>query len=61
MDRVICGWLAGIGGVVALTVYFFSSLPADRMGILHVAANVILFSVIIAFISSRSAEAYQRV
>lgn len=51
MDRVICGWLAGIGGVVALTVYFFSSLPADRMEAYSTfAANVILFSVIIAFI-----------
>lgn len=51
MDRVIWSWLLGIGGVVALTVWFFSSLPADRMELYSTfAANVILFSVIISFI-----------
>ena len=51
MDIVIWSWLLGIGGVVALVVWFFSTLPAAKMEAYSTfAANFILFSVIIAFI-----------
>lgn len=51
MDRVIWGWLAGIAAFVALVTWFFSQLPADKVQLYSTfAANVILFSVIIAFI-----------
>lgn len=51
MDRVICGWLLGIAGFVGLVVWFFSTLPADKMEAYSTfAANLILFSVIISFI-----------
>lgn len=53
MDRVLLGWLAGIAGVVALVVWFFASLPPDKVGVYSAfGANVILFSVIIAFIAA---------
>ena len=53
MDRVIWSWLAGIGGVVGAVVWLFSRLPADKMELYSTcAANVILFSVIIAFIAA---------
>lgn len=53
MDRVIIGWLLGIGAVVGLVVWFFSSLPAEKMELYSTfAANVILFSVIISFIAA---------
>lgn len=51
MDRVIWGWLVGIAAFVALVTWFFSRLPADKVQVYSTfAANVILFSVIIAFI-----------
>ena len=51
MDRVIWSWLAGIAALVALVVWFFSSLPADKVeSISTFAANAILFSIIIAFL-----------
>ncbi|MCH5222914.1 MAG: hypothetical protein J1E82_02645 [Muribaculaceae bacterium] len=51
MDRVIWCWLAGIAALVALVVWFFSSLPADKVeSISTFAANAILFSIIIAFL-----------
>lgn len=51
MDRVIWSWLAGIGVVVGLVVWFFSNLPAGKVETYSTfSANVILFSVIIAFI-----------
>ncbi len=51
LDRVLCGWIAGIAGAVALIVWYFSTLPADKMEAYSTfAANFILFSVIIAFI-----------
>lgn len=53
MDRVIWSWLAGIAAFVALTVWFFSSLPANLVETYSTfAANFILFGVIIAFIAS---------
>ncbi|MCH5237232.1 MAG: hypothetical protein J1E95_05465 [Muribaculaceae bacterium] len=51
MDGVIWSWLAGIGGVVALIVWFFSQLPSDKVELYSTfAANAILFGIIIAFI-----------
>ncbi len=51
MDRVIWGWLAGIGAVVAGVAWFFMSLPADKVEQYSTfAANFLLFSVIIAFL-----------
>ena len=51
MDRVIWAWLTGIAGVVALVVWYFSTLSADKMEANSTfAANFILFSVIISFI-----------
>lgn len=53
MDIVIWSWFAGIAAVVALTVWFFSSLPADKVNQYSTfGANVILFSVIISFIAA---------
>lgn len=51
MDRVILSWLAGIAAFVVGVTWFFSTLPADKVQLYSTfAANVILFSVIIAFI-----------
>lgn len=51
MDGVIWSWLGGIAAVVALVVWFFSSLPADKVELYSTfAANAILFSIIIAFL-----------
>lgn len=53
LDRVIVAWLLGIGAAVALAVWFFSSLPAEKMELYSTfAANVILFSVIVLFIAA---------
>ena len=51
MDRVIWGWLAGIAAFVAGVTWFFASLPANKVQVYSTfAANIILFSVIIAFL-----------
>ena len=51
MDRVLWSWLGGIAAFVALVTWFFSSLPADKVQVYSTfAANVILFTVIMAFI-----------
>ena len=51
MDRVIWSWLAGIASVVALVVWFFSSLPSDKVELYSTfAANSILFGIIISFL-----------
>ncbi len=53
MDRVIWSWLLGIAAFVAAVTWFFSSLPAEKVQLYSTfAANVILFCVIIAFITS---------
>lgn len=53
MDRVVWSWIAGISMVVAAVTWFFSSLPADKVQAYSTfGANVILFSVIIAFIGA---------
>lgn len=53
MDRVIWTWLGGIAATVALITWYFSSLPADKVQTYSTfAANVLLFTVIIAFIGA---------
>lgn len=53
IDRVLLTWMAGIAAFVAGVVWFFSTLPADKVALYSTfAANVILFSVIIAFIGA---------
>lgn len=51
LDRVLCSWLAGIAAFVGGVVWFFSTLPADRVEAYSTfVANFMLFSVIISFI-----------
>lgn len=51
MDRVILSWMGGIMAVVAGITWFFLSLPGDKVSTYSTfGANVILFSVIIAFL-----------
>lgn len=51
MDGVIWSWLGGIACVVALIVWFFSQLPADKVELYSTfAANAILFCIIISFL-----------
>ena len=51
IDRVLLGWFAAILAAVALVVWFFASLPADKVQPYSTfAANFILFSVILLFI-----------
>lgn len=53
MDGVIWSWLGGIAALVALIVWFFSSLPADKVELYSTfAANAILFCIIMAFLLS---------
>lgn len=53
MDRVLISWLLGIGAFVAGVTWMFSRLPADKVSLYSTfGANVILFIVIIAFISA---------
>ena len=53
MDRVLWTWLGGIAAAVALIVWFFASLPSDKVQSYSTfGANVILFTVIIAFIGA---------
>ncbi|MBD5232067.1 MAG: hypothetical protein HDS66_07960 [Bacteroidales bacterium] len=50
-DRVLVSWLAGIALAIGGVVWFFASLPADKMESYSAfAANFILFAVIILFI-----------
>lgn len=53
MDRVLWTWLGGIAAAVALIVWFFASLPSDKVQSYSTfGANVILFTVIIAFMGA---------
>lgn len=53
VDRVILGWMGGIMAVVAAVTWFFCSLPGDKVALFSTfGANLILFSVIIAFIAA---------
>jgi spore maturation protein SpmA len=50
-DRVILAYILGLAGAVGATLVFFSRLPQEQMATVStVAANVILFGVIAAFI-----------
>ncbi len=52
-DLVLASWFLGIAAVVAGVVWFFSSLPADKVQAYSTfGANVILFAVIIGFIAA---------
>jgi len=52
-DRVLVSWLAGIAVMVGGVVWFFSSLPADKMqSYSSFGANFLLFSVILLFIGA---------
>lgn len=50
-DPVLLAWLAGMGGVIAVTVWFFSGMDGDRVerysGFI---ANALLFGVILLFL-----------
>lgn len=50
-DPVLLAWLAGMGGVIAVTVWFFSGMDGDRVerysGFI---ANALLFGVIMLFL-----------
>lgn len=51
MDGVVWSWLGGIALFVAIIVWFFSQLPADKVELYSTfAANAILFGIIIAFL-----------
>lgn len=53
MDGVIWSWLGGLAVIVGGIVWWFSTLPADKMEAYSTfAANFILFSVIIAFMGA---------
>lgn len=53
IDRVLLSWFAAILGIVALIVWFFASLPSDKVQTYSTfAANFILFSIILLFIGS---------
>ena len=57
MDGVIWSWLGGIAAIVALIVWFFSQLPADKVELYSTfAANSILFCIIIAFLTAGVAK-----
>lgn len=52
-DPVLLAWLGGLAAVIGGMVWFFSTLPQDAVQIYSgFIANVLLFSVIIAFIVS---------
>lgn len=50
-DKVMISWLGGLALIVGLIVWFFSSLPKEKVELYSsFVANVLLFSVIIMFI-----------
>ncbi len=50
-DKVMIAWLGGLALIVGLIVWFFSSLPKEKVELYSsFVANVLLFSVIIMFI-----------
>lgn len=52
-DRVLASWIGGIAMAVGLITWGFSALPADKVQVYSTfGANVILFTVIIAFIGA---------
>ncbi|MGE3173498.1 MAG: nucleoside recognition domain-containing protein [Planctomycetota bacterium] len=63
LDRVVLGWLAGLSAVVFGLLYWFTSLPQERVETLSTAiANVTLMTVILGFLglaSWRRVNAYE--
>lgn len=52
-DKVMISWLGGLAVIVGLIVWFFSSLPKEKVELYSsFIANVLLFSVIIMFIGA---------
>ncbi|MCM1377357.1 MAG: hypothetical protein NC097_06150 [Clostridium sp.] len=52
-DRVLISWIGGIALAVGLITWFFTSLPSDKIQTYStVGANILLFSVIIAFLAA---------
>lgn len=50
-DRVLVGWLSALAMIVAAVVWFFASLPADKVQTYSsFGANFLLFTVIIVFL-----------
>lgn len=53
LDAVLLSWLGGIAAVVGLLVWYFSTLPQEKVEVYSAfAANFLLFSVIIGFIAA---------
>lgn len=53
IDRVITAWLAGIAALTAGVTWIFTSMPAEKVQTYStMVANILLFSVIIAFIGA---------
>ncbi len=53
IDWVLASWLLGISAFAAGVTWFFSSLPSDKVELYSTfGANVILFCVIVAFVSA---------
>lgn len=51
LDPVLLAWLGGMSGFIALVVWFFSRMTQDEVQLYSgFVANILLFSVIIAFI-----------
>jgi spore maturation protein SpmA/spore maturation protein SpmB len=51
LDKVLIAWLGGLAIIVGAVVWFFSSLPKEQVELYSsFTANVLLFTVIIAFI-----------
>jgi spore maturation protein SpmA len=50
-DRVLVAWIGGMTGALALLLYYLTGLSKDQIQLVStVASNLILFSIIIAFI-----------
>ncbi|GAA4410651.1 nucleoside recognition domain-containing protein [Nibrella viscosa] len=51
LNRVVIGWLGGITAFLALALWYLSSLPKEQIEeVSRVVGNVLLFSIIVAFL-----------
>jgi spore maturation protein SpmA len=51
LNRIVMSWLLGISGAIACLIWYFSTLQQEQIAtISKVSANVILLSIIVAFI-----------
>lgn len=51
LNRVVVGWLGGITAFLALALWYLSSLPKEQIEqVSKVVGNVLLFSIIVAFL-----------